>query len=171
MMGMEENFMFLPQTVLKEQALMELKKCNDFTSKFRLALSDKDIQMLVEQRFEALKTNGRVEFGGGILKKLIYEFCDSAYIWQDNFVATIQELQEAFYYFKNEALEEFTDDELIALMKRYFENECQGSLEDLKESKLEQLCSWVRFGAKGYELLDDDDQGDIYQYLDSDEDM
>jgi hypothetical protein len=169
MMNMDEKFMLLPQTVLKEQAIMELKKCNDFTSKYRLSLSESDIQMLVEQRFETLKLNGRVEFGGGILKKLIFEFCDSAYIWQDNFVSTIQELQEAFYYYKNEALEEFTDDELIALMKRYFEKECQGSLEDLKESKLEELCSRVRFGAKGYELLDEEEE--LYNDLDSDEDM
>jgi hypothetical protein len=168
-MNMDEKFMLMPQTVLKEQAIMELKKCNDFISKYRLSLSDADMQMLVEQRFETLKTNGRVEFGGGILKKLIFEFCDSAYIWQDNFVATIQELQEAFYYYKNEALEELTDDELIALMKRYFENECQGSLEDLKESKLEELCSKVRFGAKGYELLDEEEE--LYSDLDSDEDM
>lgn len=168
---MEDKFMFLPETRLKEQAVVELKKCNAMISKFGLNLSDSDVKMLVEQRFEALKSNGRVEFGGGILTKLIVEFCDCAYIWQENFVVTIQELQDAFYYFKGEALEEFTDDELIALMKRYFERECQGSIEYLKESKLEELCSKIRYGAKGYELLDDDEQEDIYQYLDDEDDL
>jgi hypothetical protein len=42
-----------------------------------------------------------VEFGRGITKMLIEAFCDSPYIYQDNYEMTILELLESFYYFKN----------------------------------------------------------------------
>ena len=43
----------------------------------------------------------RVEFGEGIVPKIIYEFCDSNYIDQNNYVDTIIRLQEIFYLYKN----------------------------------------------------------------------
>lgn len=142
---MEEQFDLLKVTQ-KNQAVVELKECNEFAGKFGLTLSDSDIQMLIEERFRALKSNGRVEFGSGILKKLVFEFCDSPYVMQDNFADTIQGLQEAFYYFKNESLDEYSDEELIDIMKDYFEHECQGSIEYLQESKLEDICRKKRYG-------------------------
>jgi hypothetical protein len=142
---MEEQFDLLKVTQ-KNQAVVELKECNEFAGKFGLTLSDSDIQMLIEERFRALKSNGRVEFGNGILKKLVFEFCDSPYVMQDNFADTIQGLQEAFYYFKNESLDEYNDEELIDIMKDYFEHECQGSIEYLQESKLEDICRKKRYG-------------------------
>ncbi|WP_309446508.1 DUF6323 family protein [Desulfosporosinus nitroreducens] len=32
---------------------------------------------LVETRTFSLKSNGRIEFGGGVIDKIIKEFCDS----------------------------------------------------------------------------------------------
>lgn len=153
---MDEKFGII-HTAQRKQAIEELKECNEFTGKFGLALSDADLQMLTEERFKALQSNGRVEFGGGILKKLIFEFCDSPYVMQDNFADTIQGLQEAFYYFKNESLDEYSDDELIDIMKDFFENECQGSMEYLQESKLEEICRRKRYGETAYEEDDFDD--------------
>lgn len=81
------------------------------------------------------------------------EFADSPYIYQDNYVTTLTELQECFYYFKGEALEDMTDDELIYLMKEYFNDECQGSVEYLQSTALENICCDVRYKDKQYRDL------------------
>jgi hypothetical protein len=59
----------------------------------------------LENRFQALQNTGRVEFGEGILKKLIYAFCDSPFMTQQNYEETISDLQE-FLFFKNESLDQ-----------------------------------------------------------------
>ncbi len=143
---MNEN---LPQGLMalqKAGMAVELSECNEFTIEYGLQLSDTQIKAIVEKRFEALKNTGRVEFGRGVIKKLIAEFCDSPYITQENYEETISELQDSFYYFKNECMESLSDDELIACMKRYFDGVCQGSLEYLAGTSLEELCRGLRNG-------------------------
>lgn len=128
------------------KAVEELIACNDLTVRFGLYLSEEQAQLLMAKRMDALCETGRVEFGEGILKKLIFEFCDSPYIMQDNYVEMILALQDAFYYFKNESLEQLSDDELIAFMKRHFDGDCEGSLEYLTSTSLEELCRSTRYG-------------------------
>ncbi len=130
----------------KSLTISELRECNDFTVNYGLYLSDTQIRELAARRFEALRNTGRVEFKKGILKKLIAEFCDSPYITQDNYEETIIELQDSFYYFKNESQDRIPDDELISFMKRSFDGRCQGSLEYLSGTTLEELCRNTRYG-------------------------
>ncbi len=137
-----------------ESEINQIEKCNEFSSKFGLVLTNAQIQTLSEERYNTLKRYGRVELGKGILEKLIFEFCDSPYIWQENYVDTLSELQDIFYYFKNESLDEFTDDELIHYMRKSFDNECQGSIEYLRETRLEDVCRSIRFGQEAYKYLD-----------------
>lgn len=94
-------------------------------------MSETEITGLVTSRAEALRVSGRIEFGGGILPKLIETFCDSPYFDQNNYAETLAELQEAFYYFKTEAMEQFSDDELIEYMVKVFNGRAQGSTEYL----------------------------------------
>lgn len=145
--------MFLPVALLNQHVLTEIRKCNDFTINHGLQLSETDIHDLVEHRKEALERNGRIEFGGGVIQKIIMEFADSPYIYQDIYMETLTELQECFYYFKNESLEEMSDDELIHIMKKYFDDVCQGSLEFLNSSMLENYCRDIRYGANEYRDL------------------
>ncbi len=126
-------------------ATEELRKCNEVTLRFGLSLSEGQILNLVEKRFEALRETGRIEFGEGILKKLILKFCDSPYIEQEDYEDTISELQDSFYYFKNESMDLISDDELISFMKEYFDTICQGSLEYLRGTSLEELCRETRY--------------------------
>lgn len=137
------------------EALQELRGCNDFTLKFGLFLSEDQARSLVEQRFGALRDTGRIEFGEGVLKKLIYAFCDSPYLTQENYEETLTELQDSFYYFKNESNDLIPDDELIEFMKNIFNGKAQGSLEYLAGTSLEELCRNTRYG---YES----DDADIY---------
>ena len=59
---------------------------------------------------------------------------------------TLKGLQEAFYRFKNESLDELSDDELIQLMKKYFNEECMGDLEYLEGTVLDLYCRELRKG-------------------------
>ena len=130
--------------LLKQQTADELRQCNAFTGVYGLQLSEKQIQSLIEKRFEALRSTGRVEFGQGILKKLIAEFCDSPFITQENYEELICDLQDSFYYFKNESMDLFSDDELIAHMKYFFDYICSGDMDYLNGTSLEALCRGKR---------------------------
>lgn len=143
---MSENFALTIQNIKKKQLAMEIKKCNEVTMRYGVTLSDTQIENLINKRFESLKSTGRVEFGDGILKELIEAFCDSPYIIQENYEETLEELQDIFYFFKGEAMDQIADDELIEFMKEYFNGECQGSIEYLSGTNLEELCRDTRYG-------------------------
>ncbi len=127
---------------------------NQITQRYRLSLSEQDAQMILEERSRALQEQKRIEFGEGIAPKIIYEFCDSAYIDQSNYVDTIIRLQEIFYLYKNEVLDELTDDELLHFMKEQFEGICFGSLEYLENTCLANFAQAVRAGYDGYQGSD-----------------
>lgn len=143
---MNDNFMLNPLELQKQQTLLQIRECNVYSKRFGLTLSDAEIMCLMDYRISTLKGLGRVEFTNDVIKKLIFEFCDSAYIQADNYLETLQDLLEIFYYFKNESLEELSDDELIQVMKQYFETECEGSVEYLQETILEDISRNVRYG-------------------------
>ena len=115
----------------KQMEITNIKKCNEYTSQYGLALSDNQINNLLERRKETLKEAGRIEFREGIIDKLIKEFCDSPYINQENYAETLYELIEMFYEYKNETMDLISDDELIGFMKKSFDGICQGDLEYL----------------------------------------
>lgn len=140
----------------KLSAAEELRECNVFTAQYGLSLSEKQIQTLVDKRFEALNSTGRIEFGRGITSMLIEAFSDSPFIYQDIYEQTILELLDSFYYFKNESEDRIPDDELIAFMRHHFDTTAQGSLEYLSGTTLEDLCRNTRYG---YEADDKDMYG------------
>ena len=127
-------------------AAQELRCCEDLNRLYGLTLSESDITELVELRSDALHRTGRVEFGGGILPKLIRAFCKSPYIDPSTYAATLADLQDAFYYFKNESQDLFSDDDLIEFMERVFNGSAHGSTEVLTTISLEALCRWARSG-------------------------
>ena len=127
---MEKNYLDIINK-RKEMEIANIKKCNEYTNKYGLILSDNQISNLLERRKETLKETGRIEFREGIIDKLIKEFCDSPYINQENYAETLYELIEIFYEYKNEIMDLITDDELIEFMKKSFDGICQGDLEYL----------------------------------------
>lgn len=153
---MDEHYLVVVANMQKAQTIAELRECNDLTLPYGLFLSEQQIQTLAQRRFAALKDTGRVEFGQGILKKLVAQFCDSPYLTKKNYEDTILELQDSFYYFKNESMDLISDDELIEYMKKVFDGKAQGSLDYLNGISLEDLCRTARYG---YES-DEGDEGD-----------
>jgi hypothetical protein len=143
---------------MNKLAITEIVNCNKITSRYGLILSQADALELVATRSEALSNYGRIEFTGGIISKLILRFSNSPFLTKYNFVTTLNDLIETFYYFKNEALDEISDDELISTMKKYFDHRCQGSIELLQNRELEILARNVRYGICNYEEIYSDNE-------------
>ena len=137
---------FAPAGLIQKQAVSEVVTCNGFTQQFGLALTQAEAIELVETRSLALSDNGRIEFGGGVIDKIIKEFCDSPYISTHNYAQTLHELIEVFYYYKNESMDLISDDDLIVFMKSAFDGVCQGSLDLLSGRELYRLARNLRFG-------------------------
>ena len=78
---------------------------------------------------------------------------------KENYESTLAELQEAFYYFKGEALELFTDDELIEFMVKVSNGRAQGSAEYLIGTSLDSLCRYAR---SDYDPENADEAGDLF---------
>lgn len=141
--------------LLQEQnQLGTLVRTNEAARRYGLSLSEQDARLILRERKHALAEQKRIEFGEGIAAKIIYEFCDSDYIQQSNYVETIIRLQEIFYLYKNEMQDEITDDELLHLMKEQFENLCFGDLDYLETTCLVGFAEAIRAGYGGYKASD-----------------
>ena len=77
---MEKDWVYVLSQKNQLAAVMET---NRRTERFGLVLSEEDAQLILAERSNVMREQRRVEFGGGITEKLIYEFCDSPYISQD----------------------------------------------------------------------------------------
>jgi len=159
--------------LIQKQAVNEIIKCNDLTVNYGLVLTPAQAAELVEMRFQALCENGRIEFGGGVIDKIIKEFCDSPYISMHNYTQTIHELIEIFYYYKNETIDLLSDDELIKQMKTAFDGICHGSLDLLSGLELDRLARNLRSGYQSrdsvWSLMDHAEMNEVEE-LEEDED-
>ncbi len=112
--------------------LEQVRETNQYTEKYGLTLSPEDTEILLAEKKQILKKERRVEFGESLLPRIIYTFCDSSYISQDEYVDILVRLQEIFYLYKNEMQDEITDEELLNFMKEQFETVCFGDLQYLE---------------------------------------
>ncbi len=135
----------------RQTQLAKVLDANQKTQRFGLTLTEQDAQVILEERQRALKEERRVEFGEGIVPKIMEEFCDSSFIDQNNYVETLIRLQEIFYLYKNEMQDELTDEELLHFMREQFENTCFGDLEYLEGTCLNIFSQAIRAGYRGYE--------------------
>lgn len=148
---MDKDWMVLSQ---EQNQLSKVIQTNEATEQFGLSLTEQDAELILGERKNSLIEQKRIEFGEGITTKIIYEFCDSDYIHQSNYVETIIRLQDIFYLYKNEMQDELTDDELLHLMKEQFENLCFGDLDYLENTCLANFAEAVRAGYTGYKGSD-----------------
>ena len=130
--------------------LSKVIETNQYTEQFGLTLSEEDAQLILNHRKTTLREQKRVEFGEGIVAKIIRKFCDSEYIDQRNYADMIIRLQEIFYLYKNEMNDEITDDELIHLMKEQYEKLCFGDLDYLENTCLSDFAQAIRTGYGGF---------------------
>lgn len=131
-----------------------LERYNRRSEPYGLTLSESALQRLLLLRAEVLQQTGRIELGGGVLEKLITAFCDSPYVVQSKYEDTLAELQELFYYFKNECRDLVTDDELLDAMRLIFNSVAHGSVEYLGDIDWETMYRVAVTGSlRGTELL------------------
>ena len=148
---MDSNWLDVLQS---QNQLAKVIETNQYTEQFGLILSEQDAQLILENRKRALREKNRVEFGEGIVPKLIYEFCDSVYIDQSNYAETLIRLQDIFYLYKNEMNDEITDDELLHVMKEQYEKLCFGDLDYLESTCLSDFAQAIRAGYRGFKETD-----------------
>lgn len=145
---MGESFSIMAGRAWLSAAEQALTRANEKTGDTGLMLSQEQIHSLTLAHLEALQSTGRVETGEGALPKLMEAFCDSPFLTRENYAQTLAELQDAFYYFKNESEDRIADDELVELMRDVFNGRAQGSMEYLIGTSLEELCRWARGGGE-----------------------
>ena len=152
------------ERIANTQQIQQILELNGKIQQFGLVLNEEDIRTLMTDRKDSLKEQQRVEFGEGILAKLLISFCDSPYIDQENLVDIMGRLQEIFYEYKNESLDELSDDELIAFMREKFDKECQGSVDFLEETVLEAFARMIReYGQNQLEYYKDMEKYDEFE--------
>ena len=161
-MSNEFSMQNIRQQMLIENAKQKIIACNSISERYGLALSEAEIKELMECRITALKNTGRVEFGNGILPKLIYSFCDSPYMEQDNYSHILAELQDAFYNFKNDSEEQFSDDEIIEYMVNIFNGKAQGSVEYLTQLSIDSLYRYGTESVNPFHTANFEEAGDLF---------
>lgn len=132
------NIFSLEQSTLKEAYINELLELNEESKKNALMLTLEDVKQIIKVRNKVLKSYGRIELSFEVTKKLIKTFSSSAFINDKNYLCILSDIQETFYYLKNETEDKIGDDKLIELMRDLFENYCEGSVE-LLNSNLEEF--------------------------------
>ncbi len=152
--------------LLSNQTWMkQVQETNEYTLKYGLTLSEQDTALLLEEKKRVLREERRVEFGPGILPQIIYAFCDSSFLSQDNYVETLSRLQEIFYLYKNEMLDEITDDELLNFMREQFETVCYGDLSYLEGTCLDIFAQAIRAGYRGYQKTQAKGQSEAFDIV------
>jgi hypothetical protein len=141
---------------VQEKYMIEILELNEKTKEFGLILTPDEIKNMMVARNKVLRDYGRVELSIEVTKELIEVFCTSPYIHDDNYVSTLNELHEIFYYLRNETEDKIGDFKLVQIMKEIFDGECGGSVELLK-SKLEEFAENFRRDALRESLFEGDD--------------
>lgn len=121
------------------EQINKILNLNEETILYGLKLKKEDIMQIIEVRNQVVTGYGRIELGTDVINKLIKSFYNCPFIEQDDYMLTIMELQEVFYYMKNETEDRISDDELIEILKDFFENYCRGSIELLQGREIESF--------------------------------
>ncbi len=162
-------------TQMQEGSYQLLRGSNAASMHYGLTLSEDEIYALVEAKNDSLKKYRRVELGKGILDKLVFAFCDSQYLEAATYATVLMELQDIFYAFKNETMDELSDEELITFMVEQFNGVCYGDVSYLRDTCLERYSRSVKGGYKGfkvsqghneYDQVDEEQRWDAQLYMD-----
>ena len=145
---MDELLVLFRGSALSRETVSDILEVNETTSQTGLVFSPRQAAALLQARDRALSGSGRLELGGGMLKKLIMAFYDSPFFENGQAVDTLESLLEIFYQMKNETFDTLGDDELIVFLKDRYDGECRGSLELLRDAAFSHL-SRVIHGATG----------------------
>ncbi|MEN6350405.1 MAG: DUF6323 family protein [Syntrophomonas sp.] len=156
------NFLDLVSTggVLKKLETDEMLKSNQITKNYGLQLTLTEVQEIIETRNRAVQSSGRIELGTEIPLKIIRTFYASSFICLEDYAYIISELVAIFYHMKNETEDLIGDDELINIMKDFFDGSCKGSLTLLKNREMIMFARDFRKARQKDDFLRKEDHGD-----------
>jgi len=126
--------------VIQEQELLEL---NENSRSYGLTLNKEDIKEIINSRNNTLKSYGRIELDINVTKSIIENLYKSQYTDRDDYVELINDLQEVFYYLKNETLDQISDIEIIDIIDEIYNN-CSGRI-DIVQEKCEEFAKRYRY--------------------------
>lgn len=109
----------------------ELLKINDESSAYGLILTPQDVEEIIKSRGYSLKNYGRIDLNMDVTKKLINKIYTSQYTDKDDYVEIINDLQDIFYYLKDETLDEISDNEIIDIIVEFYEK-TSGRIENIQ---------------------------------------
>lgn len=105
-----------------------------------LVLTRAQALQLLETRREALRREGLVEWGEGILPQLAKQFAHSAYLDRQTYAESLERLAALFYHCRAQAGERVTDECILEFLSTRFEGVCGGDFERLEELAQERFC-------------------------------
>lgn len=130
--------------ITQEHEILELNKKSQI---YGLALKQEDIKEIIKSRNNTLKSYGRIELDINVTKRIIENLYTSQYTDKDDYVESINDLQEIFYYLKNETLDQISDIEIIEIIDEFY-NKFSGRIEIVQE-KSEEFAKQYRWGMGG----------------------
>ena len=140
---MENKILRFTMRDLTEKSSKKLIKLNDESINYGLVLSENDVNNIMKHTNETLTKIGCIETSTSSLEKIIEIVYSSPYTDKENYVENINDMQEIFYYFKSEVLDLISDDEVIEILEKTYEDkkgemfQIQGAIDDFaKEFKL-----------------------------------
>lgn len=110
-----------------ENEINDILQINEFSKKYNLYLNEKDAKKVVEHKNLILKEYGLIECAN-ITDKIIYEFYDSKYIFQGNYVSSINKIIEIFFLVQQRYYHAFTDEEIVKYLRKLFDEDFHGEL-------------------------------------------
>lgn len=130
--------------ITQEHEILELNKKSQI---YGLALKQEDTKEIIKSRNNTLKSYGRIELDINVTKRIIENLYTSQYTDKDDYVESINDLQEIFYYLKNETLDQISDIEIIEIIDEFY-NKFSGRIEIVQE-KSEEFAKQYRWGMGG----------------------
>lgn len=128
----------------KECATKEILDLNKITEKYGLTLSEGQVDDLLETKQESLRENQLFEVGNTVLTGLIINFCNSGYMDKEDYLGNLEGLTEVFYTLRKSLPNTIEDEQIIEYMKKKFENNCNGIVEDLLSSNTDDFYEVLR---------------------------
>lgn len=129
---------------LKEIERNELLETNEESKEYGLTLSESDVKDIITSRNYTLKGYGRIELDIKTTKQLIENIYKSQFTNINDYLETINDMQEIFYYLKNETDDKICDDEIIELLDELYEK-FSGNLDNVR-GKADEFAKKFKFG-------------------------
>ncbi|NMS90340.1 hypothetical protein HGQ85_10380 [Clostridioides difficile] len=129
---------------LKEIEKNELLDTNKESKEYGLVLSEVDVKDIITSRNYTLKGYGRIELDIKVTKQLIENIYKSQFTNMDDYLEAINDMQEIFYYLKNETNDKISDDEIIEMLDELYEK-FSGNLDNVR-GEADEFAKKFKFG-------------------------